>query len=358
MGKKKEAHGFENQLELLRKYYPVDDEKRTVDITLGYDSAWDIVAEDVSTEEKPQIKKEIPERMGELIGTVPPEYKVNFNIAISDYAGMKPETLCESLEDAIEMNHFSAKKGNNKKWLIALLLMVAGILFLIFMGTGTVNNWFKINGSEEASSVIVEILDIIAWVFVWESVSMIFLEPGANRALDIRLRARMGSVSFLDKNNKVVASKSHDDLFDVLENESSLGGIGRYMLLFSGSAYLALSIGMLFTTGAYMAKNSDSLGVAAMIILGVAQLIESLILLFAGVGAISHYTGRGHFKKFVPAFVIVISIVIICNIALSIVEKEPHYIISASFSTVIGLVYIIGYVFEKISLIGKSKGDK
>ena len=171
---KEENKQHSRQIELMKKRFNVDEEKKIVDLTLNYESANDVLITNLDTK-VPTFDRDKFGRIKEIISEFPIDYKVNLDITIQDYNGYEPEEMLEGFNDAVELTVYSGEKDHRKKWLQTTFLLIAGILVLFFIANGVIQNWGGITPT--AAEVLREVLDISAWVFVWQAVSLAFLTP-------------------------------------------------------------------------------------------------------------------------------------------------------------------------------------
>ena len=73
----------------------------------------------------------------------------------------------------MDMSRVRFRKENRKKTLIVILLILAGLLFIVLSKT-VLSALFT---DPTMNSIFVEVLDIVGWVFIWEAVTLLFLNP-------------------------------------------------------------------------------------------------------------------------------------------------------------------------------------
>lgn len=346
---RQKTHNASRQLELLRHYFPVDDEKRTITFPLSYDSVWDVLADDVSTPEHPFVQDDIPERMGQLIREVPFDYKANFHFEIVDYDGYQPEAILNALNDAIELNHYHSNRDYRKKLFTAVALMIVGIITLFLMIVGTFHGWY---GEGQTQEIITEVIDIFAWVFVWESVSMLFLDPSQTRVLDVVLKTRVDEIGFYDaKDHKTCyVSQKQSQVRENWENESRAQRAGMNFLLISGGALMAIAVTSLVSMILHVVgPQTDATGntfywnPGQMTLWIFFAVISSAVYFLAGLSAISVYMGRGPLQKAIPVFAIFALITVISNLVSMITQGHYSLTWSSGIAFAALLFYVIGY---------------
>lgn len=330
------------QLDLIERYYAVDRTDKTVTFTFEYDSVNDITLEHVKTKELlPYADSSILEKMGSFIEFLPQDYSAIFEFEIDDYHGYDPALLIHSINDAIEFNHYSGMKDTKKKWLKASLLIVVGILLLVLMFIGQVHDWFG-NGIEEET--IVEVIDILACVFIWEAVCMIFLEPSTDVSLDILMKTRVRCIRFFDKGKKeLLAQESQKALLSsggIRERRRSFG----YISLLVGSAgFLTLSFASLIMgIPRLLQQSADSFPLIALEY--IALTLFSFSYLFCGLSGIYCYLGKNRFEKFTSFFILLSFVSIIGNFVFAILKKDMAFFVTPSFTVISIILFTVGYI--------------
>ncbi len=338
------------QIELLKKYYEVDEEKRVVKITLAYEKASELFVTDYSSEEHPEFKSEILSRVSEIISRVPIEYKVELSFAIDDYEGYDPDKLLESFNDLVELNHYEVVNEGKKKSLKVALLLVAGIICLIFMIAGNHNGWF---GEDPYKDLISEIVDIVGWVFIWEAVSMLFLSPSEERLRTVKLRARVSSVSFKDGNtNEIKSEEKCEEIFESWVGESKTKKASKDLLLISGSGFLAVAASTLISGVSDIWNNANSYSPLFLTLYAIFVLISVSFMVISGIGAISSYLGKGPFRKAVGGFAIANIAIGIIGIVFSFIDMDGtaisnwKMIVSGISSIILFLLYGAGWLMS------------
>lgn len=352
MKKKKEAltPAKSRQIELLKKYYEVDDENRIVKVTLAYEKASELFVTDYASETHPEFKSEILSRVSEILSRVPIEYKVELSFAIDDYEEYDPKELLESFNDLVELNHYDVINESKKKSLKIAFLLVAGIISLILMIAGNHNGWF---GEEPYNDLISEIIDIVGWVFIWEAVSIMFLSPSEERLRTVKLRARVSSVFFKDGNtNEIKANEKCEEIFEDWVGDSRTKKASKELLLISGSGFLAIAASNLISGFADLSKSYSEYSTLFIVLYVIFILASSAFMVIAGIGAISSYLGKGPFRKTVGFFAIANIVIAIIGIVFSFIDTDGNVIenwkliVSGVFSILLFLVYGIGWMLS------------
>ncbi len=336
------------QIELLKKYYEIDEENKVVKVTLAYEKASELFVTDYASEEHPEFKGEILSRVSEIISRVPLDYKVDLSFAIDDYEGYDPDKLLESFNDLVEMNHFGSLIDSKKKGLRIALLLAAGVIALILMIAGSNGGWF---GEGSTKDLITEIIDIVGWVFIWEAVSIMFLSPNEDKLRSVRLKTRVNSISFKDGNTgEIKTEESATHAFTRLASESKTKKASKDLLLISGAGFLALAFSTLISgisdvcnvENAYTAKN--------IAIIMAFVILFSGFMAISGIGAISSYLDRGPLRKAVGFFAIANIIIGVIGIVLSFTftngDGNWKLVVSSIFSFILFFVYGLGWLLS------------
>lgn len=334
---------IDRQIELLGKYYPIDREKKLVTVTLRYEKVTDLLSEEVGISTRPQLNPEVLEKINRIIPTIPLGYQIELEFDVKDYEGFEPHQIMETFNDALEMNQYGIKKQKRGNWFLATILTVIGILFLLLMGVVSEAGWFQGARGE----IFSEILDIIAWVFIWEAVSLLFLTHSEQDALGIRVRNRVASIALYQQDSEDVLAKENAlEIFGHWEDDSRAKRMGEWFTLFSSAAFLCMACYNLFLTFSLVKQEMiTSMPVPVFVLLSV---FFSIIHLLAGFGGLAKYMGKKNLlSKFVGPYAIVMFVVIIASIILSAVRLNITLLVSSISSFVINIFYVAGYLIDR-----------
>lgn len=344
--KNKNKNLFENkrQIELLEKYYVVDNDKKIINIDLHYPKSSDILLNNEGNINCPLFKNEILETVNNSIERTPKDYKVNIIFDIEDYENYKPKQIIESFNDTLELGQYSARRGKQLKNLIASILILVGIILLFFMIIGKNNNWFE-EGIK--SDIISEVIDIAAWVFIWEAVTMIFLEQPEQNKFALKIRRKVVQITMLKKgNNEPLYLENTNSIFNNWEGESKIKSVGRNCLLISSSAYLFLALFDIYSLCKYLLANDLTIFTIATLI--IFTIVSSGVSILAGLGGLFKYIGKKNIlANFVRPYAIFLSIIIIINIIINSIDFNYFGLLSIIPSFLINILYIIGYRIDK-----------
>lgn len=190
---------YKRQLELLKKYFTVNDKDHTVLVDLYYDSAEDIIDPRKGNGTNDLVKDEVLSDIKNIMGMIPTAYKIRLQIVIDDCKGYSPEQLMISLKDNIDFHFYEGKKEIMKNRRISILLLGLGIMILTFVGFVAMKHPF---GTTEAESIVTEVMDDAASVFIWEAVTIAFLETSTIASQQMVAANRFASLSLSSSNPK------------------------------------------------------------------------------------------------------------------------------------------------------------
>ena len=339
------------QLELMKKRFDVDEENKIVQLNLTFDTADELLEKNIDSK-VPTFDRGKFEEITDTISDFPFDYKTDLNIKINDYQDYDSKELVDSLNDAVELNQYSGNKEHRKKWIQITFLLIAGIMILNIMAKGFLDNWLGLE--ETTASVFREVFDITSWVFIWQAVSLMFLSPTITRRISMTLARRLNKVSLRDKDGNTLQEVDYFDLYQNTINEKKARTFGKYALLISGAAFLALAISNIISVVfsipdlvAMVQSETEGESIAMLIIVEVIFLtIEVAGALFealGGVAAMGLFVGKkGKTHKMVLPFGIIVFLLLTTSLVLSIVKVQISF--AAIAGEVIALLYLAGAV--------------
>ncbi len=333
------------QLELLRKRYDIDEENKIIKITLRYEKASDVLMSHIGKKENPPFNPDVVDTINKLIESVPLNYKAEIHFDIKDYEGYDPHNIMQSFNDVLELRQYSARRGRKNRWLISTILVLIGIVCLFLLATGKVNGWF---GEGINSEIITEIIDITGWVFVWEAVSLMFLEPTEQATFTLKMREKVAFVSFNAESGEELR-ENEDEIFSNWREEGRLKNIGRVMLLGSSAAFVALAFFAVFNL---ISSISSFKEMSAGSIVGYSIFAFCVIVfnLIAGFGGLMKYSGKSNWlSRSVGPIAIIICVLMIMSTAVSVIAENLSSIVSSISSLVINIFYVSGYFIDRYS---------
>lgn len=293
---------------LLSKYFNIDKAKKIAYINLYYNLASDILDLSISTNDY-IIKDEIINDINDLIKMIPNKYKINININIKDYETYDKDKLLESFNDTIEMNYYQRDKLVKYRNLKVGFLVVIGILLLSVMVYFKASN---IVSSESISyGIISEVIDISAWVFIWEAVTVAFLS-GIDLPFNSRfILVRVKNINLVDDNSNIISSLNVKEEAYKWDYTSRIKKLVNMIYLFTGIVFFGLGVEgfVKFIDPTYrevLIKDPTLFGT---------QIILSIFELLAGLGISLRYLGVE--KKTFKIAIFIFNIIIVFEILVS-----------------------------------------
>lgn len=334
----------QRQLELYSKHYRLDEENKTIGVTLHYEKVSDILNYSIGNNNAPLYSQDVIETVLQRLENAPVNYKVELDFEVEDFEGVDPKYLIESFNDSLEMGQYKSRRDTLKREVMAASLVLAGIFVLFFQIIGKSNGWF---GSDIQESIFTEVIDITAWVFIWEAVTLLFLEHSDSTKFAILIKKKVTKITIFKKGEKdCLASENFEQVYTKWVKEEGFKKVGKYFMLISSFAFIFLAF-----WGIYLLTKTlqnPEISNAGKISTTIVTIIDSLITFFAGLGGIYKYLGKyNKISKFVGPFAIALLIVIVLNLISDITLGQIGSIVSSSMSLILSIFYIIGYFVDK-----------
>lgn len=287
------------QLELLDKYYDIDKENRVITLTLHYKKASDLIDEELSLDKTIQIKQDVLVKISDVIDTFPIEFTTNVQLVIDDYEDYKKEEIVESLVDALEMFRYTYDSHRTKKWLQAAILIVIGIVTLYGLYSFHRFNWIA---DERMANMLGEIGTIVGWVFIWQAVSILFLEERKYNDINQITIARISHIELMNKKREIIFSKDQEALTKNWVRESVTSLSVRIIFLIA-AVFLLSNIALNIINTIYDIYYTGFTLDIVFTIITVGSIVA--LNLFAAIGSISIFTGKGRYIKAIGAISII-----------------------------------------------------
>ena len=353
MSKKKNKNRIivnQREIDLLNKYYEIDNENRIVTMPLHYDKASDLINGKIVSKDNYLFDYDELSSINDMIKRVPFMYKININIQIDDYEDYDPDKLLSGFNDAMELNQYNYQRERKNNFLKAGLLLVVGISILFAIAYAKLNGWF---GESKAAEVYSEIFDIFGWVFIWECVTVAFLTPSELGVNGNMFKLRVMNVSFYDIENKLLCSEHLGDQAKKWETEKRVEFVSKWSLLISGIGFLAMGVmGAISTVTsisdlvAIYNEIETASDVVALVLVVFLEVLIAVIEILGGVSALARYNGRVILRKFSYIFV---GLLIIMAIIIAIVNfGTAQYMVSTIATILISILYIFGLISNRI----------
>ncbi|MGM9970907.1 MAG: hypothetical protein ACI35W_00685 [Anaeroplasmataceae bacterium] len=343
MKKIKEDEFFQRRIELLKKYYPVDEQNKIITIKLHYNSVYDLLDYQVGDDQCKMFNEEFLEKITSIFQKIPSGYKADIILEIDDYDVYSPKDIMGKFNDLLELISYDVvKKSKNNRLISAILILIGMIILLI----NTLLYEHNIYGpKEELEAVILqEFFDITSWVFIWQAVTMLFLSP-SNKALQIVIITKMLNKFSLMKNGEIVQTETKDAILEKSKLDSHRLKVKKTLLLITSTTLIFFGlvyITRLFNTSAWV---TDSEYQKYLVTSNIIQIVIGVIVLIIGIGGLSQYNNRNFKLKFDTEVSIAIFILLFIFWIFSLVFIRPYNINMVIKLTFIVVAYI-GYLIS------------
>jgi len=347
---------YKREKELLKSYFNTEYESKTAVISLKYDDISDFLDTTVDSSDY-IVKNDIFVNIEEKLKGLPPKIKADINIRIDDFGNYNRYKVLEAFNDHIEMNHYRKEHKNKIKFLQVGLLLMVGILLLFF------NAYFQtsVAFSNEISGIIFkEVIDIIAWVFVWESVTIMFLSkvdlPFDSRVILLKTR----NITLLDKDLNVIYKEPLLEIIEAWDNTSRIKKIANIIFLITGISLITTGFADLIKliNPSYF---NEQISILALFIF---TIVFDIFQLLSGLAIIGKYLG---FTNKASRIIIIILNAFIFLMSLAIIFLAIYLgsfsIISSNLIIfIIMIAYLVGiildFIYEKNQKIIDKKEKK
>lgn len=160
-------------VELLKRLFELDEENKVFDIRLKLDNLDPLVDKSISTEKNLVLNEEADGFILHYLSDIPSGYKCNMTLQIADYEGYSKDAVKDAFKESLNLNRIRFKKEDRRKKLLVLIMTIAGLLLVVLSKT-VFSSLFQ---NPTANAIVIEMLDIAGWVFLWEAVTVLFLNP-------------------------------------------------------------------------------------------------------------------------------------------------------------------------------------
>lgn len=204
--------------------------------------------------------------------------------------------------------------------------------------------WF---GEGIKAEVIAETINIAAWVFVWEAVSMLFLEKSEQKIFALRIRTRVSEIAMLETDrSNILTCETAEAIFGKWDNESKLKRYSKMATLISSMILIFTSFYTLYSLITGIITNNFS-GFFLVVVI-VVSIISILTYFFAGIAGLRNYIGKiNGISKFMGIYVAILIVNYVITIIGQITNSNLSIIFSTIGSVVINFLYISGYIIDK-----------
>lgn len=370
----KESNVNIHQIELLEKYYEVDRENKIVIFKMYYDKSSDLLDMRSSLPGNELFNSSVLDEVSEKLNRLPSGYKASVEFIIEDLEGYDPKVLSDRFNDLLELNNYQTSRIRKKKFLITTILVLVGIFILYF---GAVLKYKEYLGEGLGVSVLYEIIDISAWVFIWEAVTVLFLSPSELALTNLKLLRNIETISFSNGDGQVRYVKSKENIVESLASESKYANFIRIVfLVVTGAVFVIGGSGLYHAISTLIGITPDAFGenikiYYLLLIVGLISLFVSILHITIGLTGLFKYMGykKGFVRLLLPLTIFVWVSLILSFVLMFVVGYFSVFDIIYQVFQFLGIsfyIYIIIF-FDKItglkekkskSFIGDQDGNK
>ena len=201
---------YSQELEILSEYYPVDFQDKLVTVHFHADAAEELLGTPAAPGFPAQFKSEIFEECRNVVSEFPTPYRLNAEITVDDWGAYSPDALARSFRDSLEMMQNTKRMKSRRVLFLSAMFVIAGFLILGLMVCGQNLGWF---GADFSASLWEEAVDIAGTVFLWEAVTVVFLEASEESVSDPGIRKRIAFLTFRNTDGTLLLPVRDDQLY-------------------------------------------------------------------------------------------------------------------------------------------------
>ena len=173
------------------QFFDIDHENKKALFRLEFDKVSDILNKNVLTK-TPLFDAEFLRWIKGSFDAVPKKYKIDIDIRFNDMEGYKEEELQNIFLNNCLLEANIARRSLISKNKIALGLLISGVVFTIGMILLEVL-W---KGDDPIKIVTATIIEIAAWVTIWEALDVFLIENREKRRLKRNITKRFEEIRF------------------------------------------------------------------------------------------------------------------------------------------------------------------
>lgn len=298
MRKKHRADFIENaqELEVLSEYYPIDQKNKLVTVNVHADNAEELLCRPAAPGLRAPFKTDFFQECEEIISKFPAPYRLNAQIVVEDWGNHTPQELTRSFRDSLEMMQNTKRMKSRRVLFLSAMFVIAGFLILGLMVCGQNLGWF---GEGFSASLWEEAVDIAGTVFLWEAVTVVFLEASEESVSDPSIWKRIAFLTFRGTDGALLLRVCDDQLFQHTNKTSRMKRIVRDCLLVSSCGFVIAGINGLM----YLPQTEYPVEGAMLTLLRVLLFVLPVSQIVAGVGGFYLFWGkRNGFTAFAKGY--------------------------------------------------------
>lgn len=188
------------------------------------------------------FKNDFFEECQQIITRFPAPYRLNAEIILEDWENHNPQEPAKSFRDSLSIMQNTKRMNGRRALFLSAMFVIAGFLILALMVCGQNLGWF---GSGFSASLWEEVVDIAGTVFLWEAVTVVFLETSEQSVSDPGIRKRIASLTFRNTDGTLLLRVCDDQLFQLTDWTARMQQLVRDCLLVSGCGLVLSGINAL-----------------------------------------------------------------------------------------------------------------
>lgn len=339
----KETEVSKRRIELLKKYYPIDEDNKVITVKLYYEHANELLDYSLGEDGCEMFKDEFLTKLSSIFEKIPLGYKADVILEIKDYDSYNPELIMDKFNDFIELNSYNAVRRKKRNQLLSAILILIGISILVFNHFFVKEEIYGVQGSLE-SIILQEFFDITSWVFIWQAVTVLFLSPsehglkilGIAKCLNRFLVSKDGNIAIEEKRDDILSKCKIDKPIKNAKNKTLL--ITSTALAFFGLVYLINPL----SPSSWSVPEEIHLSIY---IINVVQILVGISVLLAGIYGLSKFSNHTLKLGFAYPIIIIIFLILVFIWVVNIIYIEKSEINHIINLTIILLVYL-GYIIS------------
>ncbi len=343
----KKTNDNDRKNELIKKYYDMDEEGKVLYLYYDFNHISELYDNYSPKEKNNLFCSDVTEKISNSIDNIPLNYKVKIIFEVDAITKDEAKKLVESFNDSIELSLYFARGVKQKRQLSAALLILVGITLIFILtvlkSTGVLEN-------ELQKDVGTEVVDIVAWVFIWEATTLLFLERPKEYKYSFQMKNRVSEIEVIEKTSQEQLIKEESkSIFKDLINETKIKRFAKVSLLGSSIGFIFL---VFYNSYAFIADlnnylKGDEISTKNVITIIIAYLIVVTVNLLAGISGVHKYLDKKtKVAKFSTIYSIFLFIIIVIDIVSYCMGNNHMGVFGFICSFIIQLLYVTGCMID------------
>lgn len=343
----KKTNDNDRKNELINKYYDMDEEGKVLYLYYDFNHVSELYDNYSPKEKNNLFSSAVTEKISNSIDNIPLNYKVKIVFEVDAITKDEAKKLVESFNDSIELSLYFARGVKQKRQLSAALLILVGITLIFILtvlkSTGVLEN-------ELQKDVGTEVVDIVAWVFIWEATTLLFLERPKEYKYSFQMKNRVSEIEVIEKTSQEQLIKEESkSIFKDLINETKIKRFAKVSLLGSSIGFIFL---VFYNSYSFIADlnnylKGDEISAKNVITIIIAYLIVVTVNLLAGISGVHKYLDKKtKVAKFSTIYSIFLFIIIVIDIVSYCMGNNHMGVFGFICSFIIQLLYVTGCMID------------